>query len=125
MVEDDATGLGAPPSRKAAFSGHEHFYERIKPQKGIAYFVSGGGGRYLYGVKRSDFDEVGVSEHHFMVAQVAGDRLFFQAITHGQQVLDCGVLWRMNPKQDDDAEKWLAQCDAARPRPKTTTDKDQ
>ena len=24
------------------FAGHEHFYERIKPQHGIAYFISGG-----------------------------------------------------------------------------------
>src|SRR6266850_835596 len=23
------------------FTGHEHFYERIKPQKGIAYFIAG------------------------------------------------------------------------------------
>ena len=24
-----------------AFMGHEHFYERIKPQKGVAYFIIG------------------------------------------------------------------------------------
>ena len=23
------------------FAGHEHFYERIKPQKGIYYFIAG------------------------------------------------------------------------------------
>ena len=53
------------------FSGHEHLYERIKPQHGVRYFVSGGGGRNLYDYKPSDFDEVGFSQHHFMVA---GDR---------------------------------------------------
>ena len=26
------------------FAGHEHFYERIKPQKGIYYFTNGGAG---------------------------------------------------------------------------------
>src|SRR6185312_2898073 len=26
-------------------AGHEHFYERIKPQKGIYYFISGAGGK--------------------------------------------------------------------------------
>jgi 3',5'-cyclic AMP phosphodiesterase CpdA len=26
------------------FSGHDHFYERIKPQQGISYFVAGSGG---------------------------------------------------------------------------------
>jgi hypothetical protein len=104
------------------FSGHEHLYERIKPQRGIAYFVSGGGGRYLYDLKRSEFDEVGVSVHHFMVAQVAGDRLFYEAITHDQKVLDCGVLFRQsNVKPDDDTTKWMAACDAARPRPIMTS----
>ena len=24
------------------FAGHEHFYERLKPQKGIQYFIAGG-----------------------------------------------------------------------------------
>ena len=27
------------------FTGHDHIYERLKPQKDIAYFVSGGGGK--------------------------------------------------------------------------------
>src|SRR5262249_51023667 len=37
------------------FSGHEHLYERVQPQKGVHYFVSGGGGRYLYDFRQSDF----------------------------------------------------------------------
>ncbi len=103
------------------FSGHEHLYERIHPQRGIRYFVSGGGGRNLYGYHASDFDEVGVSEHHFMVAEVAGDRLFFEAITHAQKLLDCGVLYRRaDIKPDADTTKWAAECDAARPRVATT-----
>src|ERR1044072_6494286 len=31
------------------FAGHEHFYERIKPQKGIYYFLSGSGGKLRKG----------------------------------------------------------------------------
>jgi predicted MPP superfamily phosphohydrolase len=30
-------------------NGHDHFYERIKPQKGIAYFVVGSGGKLREG----------------------------------------------------------------------------
>jgi hypothetical protein len=30
-------------------AGHEHFYERIKPQKGIYYFISGAGGKLREG----------------------------------------------------------------------------
>jgi 3',5'-cyclic AMP phosphodiesterase CpdA len=106
------------------FSGHEHLYERVKPQQEVKYFVSGGGGRYLYDYKPSTFDEIGLSEHHFMVAEIAGDRLFFEAITHTQQVIDCGVIYRTNDaaakKPDDTTVKWLADCDAARARPRTT-----
>ncbi len=108
------------------FSGHEHLYERIKPQKGIQYFVSGGGGRYLYNYHPSDFDEVGLSEHHFMVAEIAGDRLLFEAITHAQKVIDCGVVYRTadaSKKSDDTVTKWLADCDAARALPRTTAQK--
>jgi Calcineurin-like phosphoesterase len=106
------------------FSGHEHLYERIKPQHEVRYFVSGGGGRNLYDYKASAFDEIGASEHHFMVAQIAGDRLFFEAITHTQQLLDCGVLYRTNDaatkKPDDATAKWLADCEAGRTKPRTT-----
>jgi hypothetical protein len=31
------------------FSGHDHVYERIKPQKGIYYFVSGSAGQLRKG----------------------------------------------------------------------------
>jgi hypothetical protein len=102
------------------FGGHEHAYQRIRPQQGVSYFVSGGGGRYLYDVHKTDFDEVAVSEHHFMVAEVAGDRLFFEAITHEQKLLDCGIVYRTSAVKPDkpgsDEQKWLAECEAGRPR---------
>ena len=34
------------------FAGHDHFYERIKPQKGIVYFVVGSGGQLRQGEHR-------------------------------------------------------------------------
>jgi len=71
-------------------------------------------------VHKTDFDEVAVSEHHFMVAEVAGDRLFFEAITHEQKLLDCGLVYRTSTVKPDkpgsDEQKWLAECDAGRPR---------
>jgi hypothetical protein len=102
------------------FNGHEHTYERVAPQKGgVRYFVSGGGGRYLYDVRPSQFDEVAVSTHHFMVAEIAGDRLFFEAVTLQRKVLDCGIIWRtpdaLSKQMDDTTKQWLAACDAARP----------
>jgi hypothetical protein len=76
------------------FSGHDHLYERIAPQMGVRYFVSGGGGRSLNAFQKSAFDEAGSSEHHFMVVELAGDQLFFEAVTPTGQTLDCGVFWR-------------------------------
>ena len=35
------------------FAGHDHFYERIKPQKGITHFVIGSGGQ----LRRGDIDK--------------------------------------------------------------------
>jgi hypothetical protein len=35
----------------AVFNGHEHFYERIKPQKGIYYFITGAGGEVRKNVR--------------------------------------------------------------------------
>ena len=34
---------------QVVFAGHEHFYERLKPQKGIHYFVNGGGAKLRSG----------------------------------------------------------------------------
>ena len=105
-------------------SGHEHLYERIKPQQGIQYFVSGGGGRNLFHFHPSEFDEMGISEHHFMIAEIDGDRMFFEAITQSQRLLDCGILHRTADAAakapDDTAKKWLASCDEGRARPRTT-----
>ena len=87
--------------------------------------MSGGGGRYLYSYHASAFDEVGLSDHHFMVFDIIGDHLLFEAITHEQKVIDCGILYRTpdasSKKLDDPIAKWLSQCEAAVPaRPRTT-----
>ena len=106
-----------------AFAGHDHLYERVRPQRGVYHFVSGGGGRNLYDFKMSEFDEVGASEHHFMIAQIAGETLLFEAITHGQKVLDCGAIYRTQNaagKPSDETKKWLASCEQAKPRITTT-----
>ena len=105
------------------FAGHEHLYERIRPQRGIYHFVSGGGGRNLYKVVPSDFDEVGVSEHHFMVAQIAGDTMLFEALTHAQRLIDCGAIFRTPTAADKlsaETSKWLLACEAAKPKVTST-----
>lgn len=79
------------------FNGHDHFYERVKPQKGIAYFVVGSGGQLRAGnidrgsgitAKGFDTDQV------FMVAEIAGDEMYFNAISRAGKTIDSGVLMR-------------------------------
>lgn len=106
------------------FGGHEHLYERIAPQNGIRYFVSGGGGRSIRAFDRRPFDEVAVSAHHFMVMSIDGDRMFFEAITPEGRLIDCGLLWRTKDAEakgpDAEAGAWLDACRSAT-RPAQTT----
>ncbi len=64
-------------------SGHEHFYERLKPQHGITYFVSGAAGSLRAGdIQRSSLTAKGFdSDYSFILMEVSGDDLFFQAIS--------------------------------------------
>ena len=85
-------------------SGHEHFYERLVPQHGISYFISGGGGALRKGdIRRpSDLMAVGYDEDcHFLLMEIAGDELYFQAISRTGQTVDAGVI----AKVKEDAER--------------------
>jgi 3',5'-cyclic AMP phosphodiesterase CpdA len=78
------------------FSGHDHVYERIKPQKGITYFVSGAGGQLRKGdVRRSDLTAAQFDQDcSFMLIEVSGDDLFFQAVSRTGATVDSGVVHR-------------------------------
>jgi predicted phosphodiesterase len=78
------------------FSGHDHVYERIKPQKGIYYFVSGSAGQLRRGNMRPD-DETAAyfdQDQSFMLVEVAGDDMFFQVISRTGKTVDSGVIHR-------------------------------
>jgi predicted MPP superfamily phosphohydrolase len=79
-------------------SGHDHFYERLKPQKGINYFVVGSGGQLRKGNidRQSGLTAAGFdSDLAFMAAEIAGDELYFNAISRQGQTVDSGVLTRL------------------------------
>ena len=80
-----------------ALTGHDHFYERVKPQKGIAYFVVGSGGQLRAGnidkssgITAKGFD----TDLVFMAAEITGDQMYFNAISRTGQTVDSGVLTR-------------------------------
>ena len=82
---------------KVVFAGHEHFYERTKPQKGIQYFISGSGGKLRKGdVKTSSplLDKAFDTDLSFMLLEVAGDQMYFQVVSRNAETVDSGVINR-------------------------------
>ena len=78
-------------------NGHDHFYERIKPQQGISYFVVGSGGKLREGnIDRSTGLTAGGfdTDLAFMAAEISGNEMYFNAISRQGQVVDSGVLTR-------------------------------
>jgi hypothetical protein len=78
-----------------AFSGHDHVYERIKPQQGIQYFVSGVGSKPRRGnLKRNTpFFAAGNDEiSSFMSIEVTPERFNFKTIDATGKVIDSGDL---------------------------------
>jgi hypothetical protein len=77
-------------------SGHEHFYQRVRPQKGIAYFISGGAAKLRRGNIRRDADVAAGYDQglHFMLFEIEGDRLHFQAIGEDGASVDAGTYCR-------------------------------
>ncbi len=83
-----------------AFSGHDHFYERIKPQHGIVYFVVGSGGQLRNGDidKRSAITEKGFdTDNVFLAVEISGDKMYFNAISSDGKVVDSGIIERRVP----------------------------
>jgi hypothetical protein len=78
-------------------TGHEHFYERIKPQKGIAYFIMGASAKLRTGdLQKSDLTAYGNDrENSFMLMEIVGDELFFQTINQKGVTIDTGSIKRV------------------------------
>ena len=78
------------------FAGHEHIYERLKPQKGIHYFVNGGGAKLRGGdTRRPSMTAVGFdTDRSFMLVEIAGDVLTFQTLSRTGKRVDSGSIRR-------------------------------
>jgi predicted phosphodiesterase len=78
-------------------AGHEHFYERIKPQHGVQYFTAGSAGKLREGniathslLTAAGFD----SDLSFMLMEIAGDELSYQVISRLGKTVDHGSMLR-------------------------------
>ena len=78
------------------FAGHDHFYERITPQKGIYHFVEGASGQLRRGDARPSamnakaFDQ----DMSFMLVEIGGNQLSFQVISRTGATVDSGTIQR-------------------------------
>ncbi len=98
-------------------AGHEHFYERIKPQKGIAYFIVGNSAKLRRGdLLKSDLTAKGWDQGYaYMLMEIVGDDLFFQTLTETGRTIDTGSIHRVaNAERRRDARRNL-WCRARRP----------
>ncbi|MFN0087774.1 MAG: metallophosphoesterase [Blastocatellia bacterium] len=79
----------------AVFSGHDHIYERIKPQQGVQYFVSGAGGKLRRGDlnDKSPLTAAGHDESSsFMFVELTEDLMKFWAVDASGRILDSGAI---------------------------------
>jgi len=78
------------------FSGHDHVYERLKPQKGITYFVEGASGQIRRGdMEPSENTAAAYDEDNsFMAVEIVGTQLRFQTISRTGRVVDSGEVAR-------------------------------
>jgi hypothetical protein len=81
-------------------AGHNHFYARMRPQDGIRYFVSGGGGRSIYEFKGdSEYVAAGGAFFHFVHVRLTPERFEYYVIDEAGRSRDAG-WWMKGDAQD-------------------------
>ena len=77
-------------------TGHEHTYERTRPQQGVHYFIAGGSAKLNRGdLRKSALTEVGFdTDRTFILMEISGDELSFQTITRTGTTIDKGIIRR-------------------------------
>ena len=80
---------------QVVFAGHDHVYERTKPQDGVQYFITGAGGQIRRGdidmqseLRAASFDR----ENSFMYLEVDENEMAFKSISEKGEVVDSGVI---------------------------------
>jgi hypothetical protein len=79
------------------FNGHDHLYERSKPQKDITYFVVGSGGKLRAGDFRANAPfsaKINANTLVFFAAEILDDTMTFKAISQRGTLIDSGQITR-------------------------------
>jgi predicted phosphodiesterase len=79
------------------FAGHEHFYERLKPQQGIYYITQGAAAKLRRGniANNSQLTAKGFdTDYSFTLIEIEGDQMFVETISRRGQVVDSAIIPR-------------------------------
>jgi hypothetical protein len=89
---DTANEVG--PQVHAYLAGHDHFYQRFRPQKGVSHFVCGSSGQLRRGNARPDSEVEAVEDQQraFMLWEASAATLRFLAINEQGRAFDCGEI---------------------------------
>lgn len=99
------------------FAGHDHVYERVKPQNGIYYFTEGSSGELRAGdLNQSTITAKGYdSDNAFMLVEFAGGQMNFQTISRTGQSVDSGVIQRQERSSANSSPQALSGLGAQLP----------
>ena len=106
------------------FSGHDHIYERLKPQKGIHYFVVGAGGRRDTGIRPSDASAAAFDgDRSFLAVEVSGDKptFFIDRLAQGIATIAAAfypkaVIVRLSDFKTNEYARLAGGAGSSRPR---------
>jgi hypothetical protein len=88
------------------FSGHDHTYERLKPQRGVTYFVEGSSGKLRKGGLEPSATTAAyyADDQTFMLVEITADNLFFRTLTRTGRLVDSGTIRRRGAVSENDHE---------------------
>jgi hypothetical protein len=106
------------------FTGHEHFYERIKPQKGITYFIGGSSAKLREGdIVKTNLTAKGFDTGYtYTLVEIVDDDLMFQVLTPAGQTIDSGTIHKIDVKTPEGSRPVTTQAQKPAPtKPAPTT----
>ena len=96
------------------FAGHEHSYERQRPQQGVTYFVAGASAKLSPGNVRGNAATAASydRDNSFLLVEVDNESLWFRAVSRTGAIVDSGVI--THPAGVSAAEQSGDEGDASR-----------
>jgi hypothetical protein len=100
LLRDQLEPLFIKHGVSLVLTGHEHFYERIKPQKGITYIIQGSSAK----LRKGDISQTNLTAkgwdggYTYQLMEISGDDLAFQTLSSTGQTIDSGTIKRIEVK---------------------------